>query len=195
MAADSQRILTGVKHIYFTPWTGTGGTTAPSSTDRYELTNIIADSVAISQDDPETSTIDSETRDEPIIESIKNGNYTVTMDSADINFDILETCLGFSKIGSTTTLAAAAPAAYSKKFVMVEILFDDTALVLPRILLTSKIDASSLKTNVAKGTLSGTAYSAAVTVGSETTAVDTPFFVTTVSSGTIQSFSVAMISS
>lgn len=172
MADSAQRILTGVKHVYFTPWVaGSDGTLAPSTSNRLELLSLIADSVAISQDDPETNQIDSETRDEPIIESITLGKYTVTMDSADINFDILTACLGFVAVG---TDAAAAPAAYIKLYGVIEVEMDNTKLILPKALLSSKIDASSLKTNVCKGTISGTGYSASVTVGSNT-AVNTPF--------------------
>lgn len=170
----AEKILTGVKHIFFTPWNSEDNGLDTES--RLELKNIIADTVAITQDDPDTSTIDCETRDEPIIESVTLGKYQVTMDSADIDYDILETCMGFSKIGDGTTVAAAAPTSYVKKYVCVEVEMEKAVFVLPRILLTSKLDASSLKTNVAKGTLSGSGYSAKCTVDSKTP-VDTPFFV------------------
>lgn len=169
----TKKVLTGVKHIYFTPWNESD---TALETEKLELLNIIADTVAITQDDPETSSIDCETRDEPIIESVTLGAYQITMDSADINYDILETCMGFRKIGAGEAVGAAAPAAYVKKYVRVDVEMQDSTFVLPRILLTSKIDASSLKTDVAKGTLSGTAYSVKATVGSNDP-VETPFLV------------------
>lgn len=166
---DTSRILTGVKHIYFTPWAN--ATTPPSLSDHTELLNIIADSTEISQDDPETSSIDCETRDEPIIETVTAGAYTISMDSADINFDILEACFGFTRKGNEY---AAAPSAYEAKYMAIEVEMSNTKLLLPKVLITSKIDASSLKTDVCKGTISGTGYSAKVAVGSNA-AIATPF--------------------
>jgi len=169
--ADTSRILTGVKHIYYTPWTN--ATTAPANLSAHvELLNIVADSTEISQDDPETSSIDCETRDEPIIESVTAGSYKVSMESADINFDILEACFGFTKVDGKY---AAAPAAYEAKYMTIEVEMSNTKLILPKVLITSKIDASSLKTNICKGTISGTGYSANVKVGSETNPIMTPF--------------------
>lgn len=173
-------ILSKVKHIYMWDWT-TGDTppgeikilSSASDSKRMELLDIVADTVAITQDDTTSESTESETRDEPIIETVTLGKYNITMDSADISFDILEKCLGFSKIGE---VAAAAPASYIKKFVAIAIGFDDQTLLLPKILLTSRIDASTLKTGIARGTLSGSAYSAKITVGVNP-AVDTPFLV------------------
>lgn len=169
----TSKILTGAKHIYFYPWDESKGEI--DKLKKLELTNIIADTVEITQEDNSSESVECETRDEPIIESVTLGKYTVTMDSADINFDILETCMGFTKVGTTI---CAAPTSYVTKYVAVEVEMSSDTFVLPRVLLTSKIDASSLKTGVAKGTLSGTAYSCTVTDASEHS-IDTPFFVMT----------------
>lgn len=169
--ADVTRILAGVKHIYFTPWTD--ASTAPSLSGHIELRSIIADSTEITQDDPETTSIDSETRDEPIIETVTAGAYSISMDSADINFDILSACFGYTKVDD---VYAAAPAAYEAKYMAIEVDMGSTMFLLPKVLITSKIDASSLKTDVCKGTISGTAYTARVAVGSNA-AVETPFIV------------------
>ena len=177
------KILTGVKHIYFTPYDEETNLPSTESSDKLELTSIIADTVAISQDDPESSETGCETRDEPIIESVTLGKYQITMDSADISYDILSTCMGFKKIGDGDGIAALAPASYVKKYVQVEVEMQDATFVAPRVLLTSKIDASSLKTGVAKGTLSGSAYSVKVKVAATSSALssaaenETPFFV------------------
>lgn len=168
MATNTPIMLSKVKHVYLWTWDSDAAPGSikidPDEVDskRFELLSIVADTVSITQDDPTTESTESETRDEPIVESITLGNYTITMDSADISYDILEKCLGFTKIG---TVAAAAPASYVKKYAAIAIVFDNHAFLLPRILLTSRIDASSLKTGIARGTLSGSAYSARLTVG------------------------------
>ena len=168
----NEKILTGVKHIYFTPWKNEAGVESLDTSKRFELNNVIADTVAISQDDPETNTIDCETRDEPIIEATTLGNYTITMDSADIALDILVNCLGYSKNGSDI---AYAPTAYTPNYAMIEVEMSSDKFIAPRLQMNAKLDASSLKTGVAKGTISGSARSATVSVGSNS--FDTPFFV------------------
>ena len=174
--ATKTKILTKVQHIYITPWDSADSAPSTEPDDKLELLNVIADTVSLTQEDPSSESIDCETRDEPIMESVTLGRWTITMDSADINYDILEKLLGFTKIGDPTVIGAAAPSSYVKKYVMIEIEFADGKFVLPRVLMTSKIDASSLKTSVAKGTISGTAYSARVTVGEEDP-VETPYLV------------------
>lgn len=182
--AATQKIFTKVQHIYMTPWDETDSAPSSEPDDKLELLSIIADTVSITQDDVSTDSIDSETRDEPIMESVTLGNYTVAMDSADISYDILEKLFGFSKIGTDPAIGAAAPASYVKRYCLVEVEFADGRMILPRVLMTSKIDASSLKTNVAKGTVSGTCYSAKVTVG-ENDAVTTPFLIVDASQKTV----------
>ena len=171
----NEKILTGVKKIHITPWTASDNGLDLASANGLDLDNVIADTVTITQDDPETNSIDCETRDEPIIEATTLGKYTFTMDSADINFDILTKALGFTKVGNDI---AYAPSSYVKKYVMLEVVMQGAKFVIPRAQLSSKIDASSLKTNVAKGTISGTAYNAKIKAGSGTgNEFETPFFV------------------
>lgn len=167
-----EKILTGVKHIYFTPWNSSD--TGLDASGKLELTNVIADTVAITQDDNDTASIDCETRDEPIIETITLGKYQVTMDSADINYDLLEKCMGYTKSGTSYVYA---PTSYTAKYACIEVEMATDKFVLPRVLVASKLDASSLKTGVAKGTVTGSAYSCKVTPSGGSANFDTPFFV------------------
>ena len=170
----SKKVLTGVKHIYLTPWTASDSG-LDFTAGALELTEVIADTTAISQDDPEENAIDCETRDEPILKVTTLGDYTVTMDSADIDYDILVKCLGFTKVG---TDLAYAPTAYAAKYAHIAIEMETDTFVLPRVQMNAKLDASSLKTGVAKGTIGGSAQSAKITVGSGAgTSFNTPFFV------------------
>lgn len=166
---NAHNILTGVKKIVFTPLNADG---TLDTANKEVLESIIADTVAISQEDPETNTIDCETSDSPIIEATKLGKYTVEMSSADIKESILIKCLGFT--GSNGVYAA--PAAYKQIYAMIEVQMDGAEFVLPKVLMASKIDASSLKTDVAKGTISGSAFDAKVKVGSMESKT-TPFLV------------------
>ena len=165
-------ILAGVKRIVFVPWVKKeeGGSWEKGATG-FALDDVVADTTAISQDDPETNAVDCETRDEPIVENVTQGSYQFTCESANIDTDILEKCLGFTVTGSGSTMKAYAPASYKEVWAEIEVQFENGSMVLPKVKMNSKIDASSLKTGVVRGVISGTAYTTNVTDG-----VDSPFY-------------------
>lgn len=158
-------VLSGATKIIFVPWTpnsSTGVLELDPSDNGFMLDNIIADSVTITQDDPTENTIDCETRDEPIKKVVTNGNFNIEMVSADIQEDILVNLFGYTK--DATNGRIYAPAAYQEKFVAIEITFggensENISLVCPKVQISSKIDASSLKSETVKGTISGTLLS------------------------------------
>lgn len=160
----TRRVLSKAKKITLNVWTGDDSTLTPpaAASTALDLDAIVADSTTFTQEDPTTETIDCETSDSPIVEVVTAGKFTIEMTSADVSDDILEKALGYEKVG---TDAIAAPASYVKKYATVEVEFQDGKFVLPKVQLTSKIDGSSLKTNVVKGTISGTCYDTFVKVG------------------------------
>lgn len=170
-------VLSGVTKIIVTPWTysaQTGAWTLTPSTAGIYLDNIIADTVTISQDDPSESSIDCETRDEPIKKVVTNGSYNIEMTSADIQKEILVKLFGYTE--DSTNGRIYAPASYKEMYVAMELTFggegtETTSLVCPKVQISSKIDASSLKSETVKGTISGTLMSYAFDNYS------TPFFV------------------
>lgn len=160
-------ILGGVERIVFVPYVG-----GVKGATGFALDDVVADTTSISQDEAETNAVDCETRDEPIYENVTLGAYNFSCESANIDKDILEHALGFTVTGDGASLKAYAPSSYSEKWAEVEVQFaNGSSLVLPKIKLSSNIDASSLKTGVVRGIIGGTAY---------TTMVDgkeTPFYV------------------
>ena len=170
-------ILGGVTRIVFVPWVKAQETNVWSKgTNGFALDDVVADTTSISQDDPETNAIDCETRDEPIYENVTLGSYNFSCESGNIDKDILQNALGYKVSGEGSTLKAYAPASYQELWAEVEVQFaNGTSLVLPKVKLNSKIDASSLKTGIVRGIIGGTAYSTKVDGN------DTPFYV----SGTI----------
>ena len=160
-------ILGGVERIVFVPYVdGVKGATG------FALDDVVADTTAISQDEADTNAIDCETRDEPIYENVTLGSYNFTCESANIDKDILEHALGFTVKGEGSTLKAYAPSSYRERWAEVEVQFQNgSSLVLPKIKLSSNIDASSLKTGIVRGIVGGTAYSTVID------GVETPFYV------------------
>ena len=166
-------ILGGVTRIVFVPWTKAEVTGVWSKgTDGFALDDVVADTTSITQDEPETNAVDCETRDEPIYENVTLGSYNFSCESGNIDKDILQNALGYKISGEGSTLKAYAPASYKELWAEVEVQFSNgTSLVLPKVKLNSKIDASSLKTGIVRGIIGGTAYSTKVDGN------DTPFYV------------------
>ena len=160
-------ILGGVKRIVFVPYVdGVKGATG------FSLDDVVADTTSITQDEPETNAVDCETRDEPIYENVTLGSYKFSCESGNIDKDILQYALGYKVSGEGSSLKAYAPSSYSEKWAEVEVQFQNgSSLVLPKIKLSSNIDASSLKTGIVRGIIGGTAYSTVVD------GVETPFYV------------------
>lgn len=174
-ATDTTAIkLGGVTQIILTPYSdGTKGSTS------YSLDNIVADTTSITQEEPTTNTVDCETRDEPIFENITLGRYTFSAESGDIQDIVLTNCFGFVK-GASGSLYA--PSTYKEIWAEIEVVFGDKgSLVCPKVKMSGNIDASSLKTGMVRGVISGSCYSVSITTettgaGSTTTPVTTPFY-------------------
>lgn len=174
-ATDTTAIkLGGVTQILLTPYSGeTKGSTT------YSLDNIVADTTSITQEEPTTNTVDCETRDEPIFENITLGRYTFSAESGDIQDIVLTNCFGFVK-GASGSLYA--PSTYKEIWAEIEVVFGDKgSLVCPKVKMSGNIDASSLKTGMVRGVISGSCYSVSITsettgAGSTTTPITSPFY-------------------
>lgn len=174
-ATDTTAIkLGGVTQIILTPYTdGSKGSTS------YSLDNIVADTTSITQEEPTTNTVDCETRDEPIFENITLGRYTFSAESGDIQDIVLTNCFGFVK-GASGSLYA--PSTYKEIWAEIEVVFGDKgSLVCPKVKMSGNIDASSLKTGMVRGVISGSCYSVSITTeasgqGSSGTPLSTPFY-------------------
>lgn len=162
--------LGGATAILFTPYSGDakGETT-------YSLDNIVADTTAITQEDPTVNAIDCETRDEPLFENTSLGKYTFAAESGDIQEAILVNCMGFTKDVQNGNLYA--PAKYKEIWGEIEVIFGDAgSLVCPKVKMNAKVDASSLKTGMVRGILGGTLYSTTVQQGDSSSSITTPFY-------------------
>ncbi len=180
MAIDLTKpiILGGVTKVEITPFTDSEGLTPGSEV--YDLTKIVADSTSITQDDNTINATDNEVSDEPLFENVVLGRYTFATTSGDIQDDILTGLFGFKKVTVEGKDAYCAPNTYSPKWAKVRVVFGTLgALVCPRVKLSPKITASTLKTGIVQGEISGTCYAGKVGTGSDMT----PFYVETAAQG------------
>lgn len=140
----------------------------------YQMDNIVADSTSLTQDDPETNEIACETRDEPVDTVTTLGSYQFTTNSADIQKELLTGVMGF--VEDTSTKILYAPASYKDFFAEVRLKFENgDSLVLPKVKLNNKIEATTLKTGLVQAVISGTAFSVEKTINGSPK--QTPFYV------------------
>lgn len=171
--AFTPMILSGVKKVIFTPW-GIDDTLDLENDNRYDLQNLVGDTVSVTQDDNDTSEVPCETRDEPLWEVITLGKHQVSMESGDINPALLSVCMGYGM--SADGKIAYAPATYVKRYAHLEVVMDGARFIIPRFLISPKTNIETLKTGIARGTIAGTAYSVDISTGVGTKRA-TPFFV------------------
>lgn len=154
-------ILGGVTEIILTPYTDVAGTSL--GTDSYVMDNIIADSTSITQEENTTNAIEGETKDEPIFENITLGSYTFAANSGDIQGVVLEKVFGFIKSSDASSDIYMAPTVYKPTWSKVEVKFGESgSVVCPRVKLSCRVNASSLKTGITQGEITGTCYAGSV---------------------------------
>lgn len=166
--------LSKPSHIIVRPYTSAG---APGD-DYYDLDDVVRDTTSIAQDDNDTTDIERETSDTPILSIVTTGKYQFAAEVADTQADVLKALCGFVK--DTTSNKIYAPSGYKLMYAEVAVVFDNadgthTALILPKLQLNSKTTIESLNTNLAKVALAGTGQLVGATVNGAT--VKTPFYI------------------
>lgn len=166
-------------YIVATLFTGTETDESAPKGDSYILEDVVEDSTSISQDDNETTDIECETSDSPIISIVKLGKWQLAAEIGDTQAELLKALCGFTEdTAGNRTLAPSTYKTMYAKIDVVQVLPDGTtmeAYVLPKVQFNSKLTIESLNSNLARIALAGTAKDIALTVGAKT--VRTPFYV------------------
>jgi hypothetical protein len=124
------------------------------------LDYVVADSLSINQDDADENTVDCETSDAPILDDYTAGDYKVDLNNASLDASFLTGVMGWQTLYNSEKKGAgyAAPQTFDTRYIALQVKFSDKKYVfLPKIAISPKCVFESLKTNVAYGTLSGTA--------------------------------------
>lgn len=166
-------------YIVATLFDGTETDESAPKGDSFILEDVIEDSTSISQDDNETTDIECETSDSPIISIVKLGKWQLASEIGDTQKELLAALCDFTDdAAGKKTLA---PSTYKAKYAKVDVVQVQPdgktmeAYVLPKVQLNSKLTIESLNSNLAKIALAGTAKDIALTVGAKT--IRTPFYV------------------
>lgn len=162
-----RRVFTNLSAIHFTPWTdeSTLGTTT------YDLVNIVGDTTSIEQAENEVNEIEHEFSSEPLYENVTLGAKTFTCECIDFQNDVLKELFGWQTDDAGN---AFAPVTYKDLYCKIELHFNSTEdiVVLPKVKLNSRAVVASMKTDVSRGNITGTAYSAYVKAGTMTAETD-----------------------
>ena len=159
---SERRVFTNLKAILFTPWTSESAV----GENTYDLVNIVGDTTSVEQADNNVNEIEHEFSSEPLYENITLGKKSFTCDCIDFQNDVLKNLFGWE---TTEGGDAFAPITYKDLFCKIEMQFNSTndIIVLPKVKMNSKVVLSTMKSNVSKGTISGTCYSAYVKAGTK----------------------------
>lgn len=127
--------------------------------DIYDISDIVADTIAIEQDDNNVSSIESEFTDVPLFENVDLGKYNFGATCIDTQNPILSTIYGWT-IGTSTDTGAYAPTGYKRRYAAIVVGFDNAFVVCPKVRLDSKLVIGTLKTGSAESQIAGTLYNA-----------------------------------
>lgn len=146
------QLITKAKEIIIAAWTP-GGETYPTSGQ--QLDYVIADTLSVNQDDATEQTFEFETSDTPET-SYTAGAVKVDLNNAELSEEFMTKIMGWEKISSPDGVVA--PEAYETRYVALQVKFaEDLYFFIPKISIAPKLVMESVKTNLAYGTLSGTA--------------------------------------
>ncbi len=166
-------------YIVATLFDGTETDESAPKGDSFILEDVVEDTTSISQDDNDTTDIECETSDSPIISIVKLGKWQLAAEIGDTQKALLAALCDFTD--DATGKKTIAPSTYKAKYAKIDVVQAQPngttmeAYVLPKVQLNSKLTIESLNSNLAKIALAGTAKDIALTVGAKT--VRTPFYV------------------
>lgn len=155
--------------IIFVPWED-----GEIGTDGYDIHDIVGDTVSLTQDDADRTEIPWEFGDDPLDENISLGNRNLTMQCLDFQNAIMTNIFGWEEDAAHDFTWA--PAQYKELFCTILLQFDGKVVVMPKVKMDSKTVLENLRTDIARGELSGVLYATDVKMGSATTLTETGLF-------------------
>lgn len=157
----------------------TGATTETADNpagDTFIFDEVVRDTTTISQDDNDSTTIENEFSNDPILDIVSLGKFQFAAEVADIQTEILKNFANYTY--DSTAKKLFAPAAYQKTYVKIDLVFKngtDTdgsdkymSICIPKLQLNSRLMVESMNSNIARLNLAGTATSVALTANGKT---------------------------
>lgn len=160
---SGQRRFQDAKGMFVTPYTADGLLGA----NTYDIHDIVGDTLSITADDADKTEIPWEFGDDPLDENVKLGKKNFTCQCLDFQNDIMKVLFGCTVDTNGTVMF---PSEYKDLYVMIRVEFADVDLVLPYVKMDAKATLENMRTDIARGELSGTIMSHDVIVSAKPTA-------------------------
>lgn len=164
---SGRRVFSNLKYLYFTPWENESKLGAIT----YDLVNIVGDTTSSEQDENEVNEIPHEFSSEPLFENVNLGKKNFSTECIDFQNTVLKELFGWTVDANGNSFA---PITYKDLYCKIEMGFNSTddVIVLPKVKLNSRAVIATMKTDAARGNITGTCYSAYVTAGATTKETD-----------------------
>lgn len=123
----------------------------------YDLSAIIGDTITLSQDSNDISTKENEFTGAPIVKNVTAGNFNFSAKIIDFQSNVMKLIFGAM---TASDGAVAMPSDFETIFALVHVRFknsDTPDIVIPKLAINSKFMIEQLRSNVAQGTIEGTA--------------------------------------
>ena len=146
--------------VVFIPWVG-----GKLGADGYDIHDIVGDTFSLTQDDANRTEIPWEFGDDPLDENVSLGNRNLTMQCLDFQDIIMEKLFGWD---TDVDGFAAAPSQYEDLWCCIVLQFKGKSVVMPKVKMDSKTVLENLRSDIARGELSGVLYSTEVKRGTST---------------------------
>lgn len=149
-----------------------GDTNDEPTGDTLIFDEVVRDTTTISQEDNDSTEIENEFSDDPILEIVSLGKFTLESEVADVQRDILVKMADYTY--DETAKKIYAPSSYEKKYAKIDLVFpngtdadgNDTymSLCVPKLQLNSQMQCESLNSNLVRLKLAGTAKSVLLSI-------------------------------
>ena len=136
--------------VIFIPWSN-----GSMGSNGYDVNDIVGDTFSLTQDDATHNTVPHEFSDNPLDDNTTLGEQTVTMQCLDFQNDIMKNMFGCD---TDTNGFVVFPKSYIDLYCTIILLFSNKALVLTKVKMDSKTVFENLRSDIARGELSGTLY-------------------------------------
>lgn len=148
-----ETLITKAKEIIIAAWEP-GASTYP--TEGEALNYVIADTLSVTQDDPDEQVFEFETQDAGR-RFYTAGAYNIDLNNAELSEEYMTKIMGWESI-TTPKKGVIAPETYEARYVALQVKFaDDDYFFIPKISVAPKLVMESVKTSLVYGTLSGAA--------------------------------------
>ena len=158
---NSQRRFQDPLAMFVTPYVTDTDGNLNLGTSTYDIHDIVGDTISLTQDDPDKTEIPWEFGDDPLDTNVKAGAKNFTCQCLDFQDAVLQSMFGCTKVGTATVW----PTGYQDLYVYIRVVFQNFDLVMPFVKMDAKTTLENMRTDIARGDLSGTLMSKEIGIG------------------------------